>query len=570
MPARYKALSMSAPRAVPKQASTLLDWSLIEKGIANRMDSCRSREHAFHSYILESFFSIFPDSIDEYIIDGGSDRGVDFIYIDHEAKLINLGSTKVVTHFKKSHKNFPGAAIDKIISFVDDLIHRRDDILTNSNPLLALKVQEIWDVLERDPYDITVHLFSNQAPLATAERERLNGFLSRYSIRLAERHLYEMSHGVVRLSKPNFTKVIRTENSYEYAEDGARAVIGRLRLPEMYEFLKGPNDDTFDERLVAQNVRYFLGVGSPVNREIRETILRGRSNEFSLINNGMTIVCDQMIMVAGGHFPIKLVNPQIVNGGQTAVVVHSLGSNPPTSFVNGSLNVKIVETSGAELIERIAIGSNTQNRIFGRDLRANDDIQLRLASSLSAHGYFYRRKRGEQAPSNRMRTIDAIRAGQLILAYAMGEPNKAKTATNDIFGDLYDLIFNPDKVTAELIKTAYICFERIQDRKRTALAYQRQITRTSFEEAWIIEGAFHVLFVVGELLQRKGHDLTNTEAACEQIEPAFEIIEQLVQLHPKTSAYRLFRLASSREHILSLLPSGTSRSISPHQLNLPL
>jgi AIPR protein len=549
---------------------TLLDWSLVEKRISNRLDSSPSREHAFHCYLLENVFNILPDAADDYIIDGGSDRGIDFIIVDHECRTIDLASVKVVATFKKSQNNFPGAAIDKIISFIDDLLHRRDPLLSDSNPLLRLKVEEIWDALEHETYEIRVHLFSNQKPLTTAARERLETYLSRSDVRLFERHLYELSHGAIRASKPRFTKTVRAnaENSFEYKEERARALVARLNLPELYEFLRDPNGKDFDERLVAQNVRYFLGNRVPVNREIRETLVAGRAGEFSLLNNGMTIVCDQMIMVAGGCFPIKLVNPQIVNGGQTAVVIHSVGTSPPKTFSEGSINVKFVETSDVELIERIAIGSNTQNRIFGRDLRANDDIQLRLASSLSAHGYFYRRKRGEQPPQQRMRMIDAIRAGQLVLAYAIGEPAKAKTGSNDIFGDLYEAIFNPNKITADLVKAAYVCFEKIQDKKRTALAYQRQITRRSFDEAWIIEGAFHVLFIVGEMLRRRGLDLSNADLALGEIDIAFEIVEQFVQSHPKTSAYRLFRLASSKERLLALIPDVHGRPSVPHQMSL--
>lgn len=151
-----------------------------------------------------------------------------------------------------------------------------------------------------------------------------------------------------------------------------------------------------------------------------------------------------------------------------------------------------------------------------------------------------------------------------------GDPTKAKTGTNEIFGDLYEAIFDPNRVTADLIKAAYVCFERIQDKKRTALAYQRQITRHSFEEAWIIEGAFHVLFAAGELMRRKRLDLTDANAALTAVESAFEIVGQFVQLHPRTSAYRLFRLSSSKEHILNLFPETHGRPLVPHQLLLNL
>ena len=560
------------PAPFKRNAATLLDWSLVEKGIETRLQSSPSREHAFQSYVLENVFGALPDTTDEYIVDGGLDRGIDFIYIDHDTRTINIASTKVVLEFKKAVRNFPGAAIDKIISFVDDLIHRRDSLLVDTNPLLALKIKEIWDILEHDAYQISVHLYSNQTCLIPVERERLQGFLDEYKMPLYERHLYELSHGVIRASKPKFTKTIRAANgnSFEYAEMGARAIIARLPLINMYEFLAEVGTKAFDERLISQNVRYFLGTSGPVNREIRQTLTHGRSNEFSLINNGMTIVCDQMLLTTGGCFPIKLVNPQIVNGGQTAMVIWTIGSNPPTDFRDGSINVKIIETSDPDLIERIAIGSNTQNRIFGRDLRANDDVQTRLATSLSAHGYFYQRKRGEQPPSRSLRIIDALRAGQMLLAYFHGDPAKAKTGTNEIFGDLYDSIFDPNKVTAELIKAAYICFERIQDKKRTALAYQRRISKDSFDEAWIIEGAFHVLFAVGEFMRRQGIELTDANKALKQIDDAFEVVAQLVQHHPKTSAYRLFRLASSRDRILNMFPPTAGRPTNPHQLNLPL
>jgi hypothetical protein len=81
---------------------------------------------------------------------------------------------------------------------------------------------------------------------------------------------------------------------------------------------------------------------------------------------------------------------------------------------------------------------------------------------------------------------------------------------------------------------------------------------------------FHVLFVVGELIRRKGLELSNSELALAEIDFAFEIVEQLVQLHPKTSAYRLFRLASSKDHLLALMPHLPGRPVVPHQMNLPL
>ncbi len=69
-------------------------------------------------------------------------------------------------------------------------------------------------------------------------------------------------------------------------------------------------------------------------------------------------------------------------------------------------------------------------------------------------GYYYVRKRGERSDLVAEKTIDALKAGQLILAYVRGEPEKAKTDTTSMFGDDFDRVFNADTVTAELIITA--------------------------------------------------------------------------------------------------------------------
>ena len=131
------------PAPLKRNVPTLLDWSLVEKGIESRLQFSPSREHAFQSYILENVFGVLADATDEHIVDGGLDRGIDFIFVDHETRTINIASTKVVIAFKKAVRNFPGAAIDKIISFVDDLIHRYERVLAGANPLLALKIREI-------------------------------------------------------------------------------------------------------------------------------------------------------------------------------------------------------------------------------------------------------------------------------------------------------------------------------------------------------------------------------------------------------------------------------------------
>jgi hypothetical protein len=321
--------------------------------------------------------------------------------------------------------------------------------------------------------------------------------------------------------------------------------------------------------LLSHNVRYFLGLDNSVNSAIRDTIISGRAERFWSLNNGITIVCDQIIGMRNGFHALNLKNTKIVNGGQTACVVFDalkmLGND------RGSVAIKIIETDEEKLIEEIAISTNSQSRIYGRDLRAFDIFQKKLAKNIEILGYFYKRKRSEKSERGARKTIDMARAGQILLAYVCGEPTLSKTATNEIFDGLYETAFDSSVVTGELIVAAFRCYERIEAKRQEALAWQKSATRNSFAETWIVEGHFHVLFVVGELLKRDRINLSNFEQAIDRIDKALAIVEAFVAIHKNVSAYRLFRLKNSRAELLVLIDKvEPGKKVFPVQLSLDI
>ena len=439
---------------------TLVDFAVVESGVQKQLTEGRTRGVAFARYVLSAVFNIPDSEIGDHLVDGASDRGIDIIFIDHSNRRINLCTCKCVAPFDKSARNFPGKEVDKILSLIDDVILKNEGVLVEANGFLAAKIREIWEVFESgDTYKVCVHLFSNQLPLADAERQRLLDRFARYGIDVREHGLYELAHGVVRALKPSFRKkVIPVKNStYEVTENGHRGWHTRAHLADFVSFLAVATTGEFDERLLTHNVRYFLGLDNSVNKEIRDTLTKGNADDFWLLNNGLTIVCDKMFCVGPGNHSMTLENPRIVNGGQTASVIHDVDNNPLLPLTGGSIAIKIIETSDEQLIERIAVASNTQSRIFGRDLRAFDVLQEKIAHCLSSLGYFYRRKRGERPPNESLVLIDMARVGQLMLAFVAGEPVKSKTDSQEIFGDLYAASFDPSAVTPELVVAAHEC-----------------------------------------------------------------------------------------------------------------
>lgn len=555
------------------QKPTLLDYGLVERGIAKHSNKGTPRERAFIHYVLNAVFGVEPAECAEHIVDGAGDRGVDLVFIDHSNRQINIGSCKTVAHYKNALRAFPGAEIDKVISFVDDLMFRRDSIFDSTNGILATKIQDIWEILGSDPYEIKVHLFSNQLTLNELERSRLRVALSRHRIQLFEHGLYEIAHGIVRAARPKFHKKLLAigEQFFTVKENGHRGFVTRVQLTQLYKFLLGDDPKQFDERLLDQNVRYFLTLDNAVNQEIKNTLVAGNPHDFWFLNNGITIVAEQVVTVENGCHPITLVNPQIVNGGQTARVIFHVGAETLQGLQSGSIPIKLIETSDRQFIASIAIASNTQSRIFGRDLRANDAVQSKLASAIATFGYFYKRKRGEDEPRNVIDVIDAGRAGQLLLAYVHADPVKSKTNSNDVFEELYPLAFDPNVVTAELVIAVHKIHKGIDARRQKALAWQKSITRKSFNEAWLVEGHLHVLFVVGELLRNAQIPLENFEDGISRIDDAIAIVGDFVEQNDKHSAYRLFRSTSSKPELLSILGGKSAPSMSnPQQLHLDL
>lgn len=559
-----------SPKIVPKTTPTIVDFGVVESSIRERETENVSRSVAFSILVLETVFSVPRPEVEEYIVDGFDDRGIDIVYIDHANRRINIGSCKCVLTYKNSGKNFPGDEVDKLISFVDDLLLLREDLLRTCNGSLCAKVREIWEIFSNETYSIAVHLFSNQATLTKDARDRLATALERHEIALFEYGLFELSHGVVRATKPRFQKKLTPAPDAALCvnESKKRAIVTKVSLDDLNKFLSSA-DGTFDQRLIWQNVRYFLGIDNDVNREIRETLLSGQAGDFWFLNSGLTIVCDQIVSVANGRHPITMVNPQIVNGCQTATVIHAVGTGTMADLKAGYVHVKIIETDDNSFIERVALASNTQSRILNRDLRANDQFQRQLVECLRPLNYFYVRKRGENSPSHGMNSIDAARAGQLMLSYLCGEPTKSKTNSNDIFGDLYEEAFNPHAVTPEIIIAAHECYSVIERRRKKALAWQASISRNSFEESWLIEGHFHVLFVVGELMRRSSIKQDETTIAVGLIDKASDIVKAFVEKNIKVSGYRLFRLSRSRDEILKIMDSrGNPDENHPIQIDL--
>lgn len=170
--------------------------------------------------------------------------------------------------------------------------------------------------------------------------------------------------------------------------------------------------DEFGPRLLERNVRSFLQARGAVNQGIRDTIRR-EPGRFLAYNNGISATAESIEMASGSRPAIKSLDGlQIVNGAQTTASIHSAVRRDRADVSAIAVPAKIVIVPPEqlqEMVPKISLYANSQNRINQADFSANDPFHVRLEQlsrtvwAPSADGtqyqthWFYERARGQYA-----------------------------------------------------------------------------------------------------------------------------------------------------------------------------
>lgn len=206
------------------------------------------------------------------------------------------------------------------------------------------------------------------------------------------------------------------------------------------------------------NVRRFLGMRGGVNRDIQGTCTNADdSHLFWFLNNGITIVCDELDAVTDpDNAHIKMKNMQIVNGCQTATTL-ALAQNAETLARDVRVVVRVYETKDTSLVDKIVLTTNNQNRISNRDLRSNDQVQRDFERGFAIHDYYYERKPGQFSDQevDQARILPNELIGQAYLAVVLKKPSDARTRKYKVWGEHYERIF-ADRVVEPYITSALL------------------------------------------------------------------------------------------------------------------
>lgn len=511
------------------------DWNALEQQIRGALVAYEelSRTKALAVISASELFEIDYEAAVDCITDGGNDRGIDLFFIDDRdgRKDIHLVQAKCVEDFEKVKNNFPGSEVDKILSFVNDLVTEDHEALRTANPLLKAKIADASEVLREPHATITVHFVSNTASLIENEIRRIENAFARYAaIKFKMHDIDALSDFFLEKRAPNLVREISAidTNFFDRTDQNIRGVVCTVAANDVIEMIRSETDKgAVEEAIFDQNVRVYLKKTNRINRSIIESALSEQNHMFWYQNNGITMTCDRIEMGPAKRNPkIKMHNVQIVNGGQTSNCLFEASMESPDKVSDVLLLVRIIETTSEEVKSYIAETTNSQTPINVRDLKSNDRLQRQLEANFAEIGLHYERKKGQFSNEAADLRVDALDAAQAYLAYGLGLPEVAKKDRGRIFGDLYETVFS-EEVTAQKLLASKRVMDCISARKKVLRARIKAEDDLVPGEMSLIDGAFHALFAVRQICIRDAVDPWDVVVSTARVDEAVALIGKL-------------------------------------------
>lgn len=368
---------------------------------------------------------------------------VEFIFIQSKYKpKFNKGELNNfvdgVRDFLSDDHNFP------MNDFVKEFLELKEYLLSDD-------IMVIWD---SNPKVILYYVAMGR----WREAEDLVGVSKQFSTDLSKLNIYQDSniHFVDSESLKNiydsisntFSKTIDTRHTMPLT-DVKGVTNSCMAIVYASEFIKilETEDGIIRRSLFNDNVRDYQGDNS-VNSEIEDTLANSPA-EFIVLNNGLTVVCDEFKQ---NNTRLTISNPQIVNGCQTSHVIFN-AYKKGINIENVPLTVKFISTVDLELSNQIVRGTNRQNIVLEEAFEAtkqfHKDLEEFFVALSQDYETIYYERRSKQYSYNptikQTQKFSLKLVTQYFLAMYLNKPHFShrhesvllKDFANDLFQDYH-------------------------------------------------------------------------------------------------------------------------------------
>ncbi|MEK7993511.1 MAG: AIPR family protein [Planctomycetota bacterium] len=242
------------------------------------------------------------------------------------------------------------------------------------------------------------------------------------------------------------------------AIEGVReAYLGYLPAAEYLAMITDDNQNLL-RGLFYENVRDFQGE-NPVNQEIEETLRTNGRDSFVLLNNGITVVSEDLGKT-GDRFTVS--GFQIVNGCQTS---HVLFNNRDRVTESVLLSVKLIVAPIDTLRNQVIKATNRQTMVKTEELSALTDFQKLLERYYEAipqdHRLYYERRSQQFRATPGLEKIRIVNISIQIRTFAAMFLNRAHQASRyygSLLKDVENTIFVEGHFPIAYYVSAYALF----------------------------------------------------------------------------------------------------------------
>ena len=208
--------------------------------------------------------------------------------------------------------------------------------------------------------------------------------------------------------------------------------VGLVSLKDYYRFIVS-EDNILRRKFFEANVRDYQGRNN-VNSSIRETLETGQSEDFWWLNNGITILTSEAMLV--NNRELQLTNPEIVNGLQTSNEIYLYFKNNLNLLDSETRNVlvRIIVPDSEESRDNIIFATNNQTNIPKASLRVTDPIHLQIELYLKGRGLFYDRRKNYYKNQGKKPSeiIGVSFLGQCLITLFLKKPDYARARPSTI------------------------------------------------------------------------------------------------------------------------------------------
>lgn len=385
--------------------------------------------------------------------------------------------------------------------------------------------------------------------------------------------LYEESLSIKELTplEEEVTIVINPSECFMKETPGPRSLVTSVKTSVLGELF-----ECYKYKLFHRNVRYFKGDNTDAALNMKDTLTNEeQQNNFWYYNNGISMVCKKFYYpFEDNESKVRVINPQIINGCQTTVVLNHLSEH----LEDSDLLLRIIESDDNLTVGNISEFTNTQNKVTSKDLRSNDTIQESLKKHFAAinidgkdRPYYYITKQGEwnmfkeeadSASLNRFKWKDRPNTSRrerhtsndfLAQAYFafIGHPDKARTEKSKLFlkqGGYYNEIFKGGKSAEEYLLPTLL-FMRTKDYISKFRFKYNQYKENDFRnlnnsekdqlnnKRPLLYALTYIIGLMGYILKKKYGTLPNMEISKKLLKKYFEsdkMFNELIKYCEKT------------------------------------